>query len=123
MATLLVVDDEASVQGFLAEALRCAGHTVLTASCGRDALQVLRTVPVQLVVTDLYMPEENGFELLRLIRQEFPATRTIGLSGGFASEPLLKVAEIVGADEALSKPLGIAELLSAVNRVLALPPP
>jgi DNA-binding response OmpR family regulator len=36
---------------------------------------------------------------------------------------LLKVAEIVGADEALSKPLGIAELLSAVNRVLALPPP
>ncbi len=123
MAVLLVVDDDARVRHFLVEAVRLLGHTVHQANHAGEAMAILRQSRIDLVLTDLYMPERDGLELLIALKRDFPGTRVIALTGGLAGEALLKAAQMMGADATLSKPVTVTDLQAAVDRVLALPPP
>lgn len=76
MSTILVVDDSSLMRDPIAQTLRTAGFETLCAQNGREALDVLRILPVDLIVLDLFMPEMGGLDFLKTIRAN-PATAAI----------------------------------------------
>jgi CheY-like chemotaxis protein len=87
---VLIVDDEPLVLQASAAMVRSFGFTVRTAKDGFVALQMLRDVLPDIIISDLRMPNMSGFELLSIVRRRFPHIPTIGISGEFilASMPL-----------------------------------
>lgn len=80
-ATLLIVDDEPALREGLAVSLRALGYRVRLAGSGLEALAALQEEPVDLVISDHLMPGMTGLELLKLIRDRYPDTVRIMLSG------------------------------------------
>jgi CheY-like chemotaxis protein len=118
MASILVIDDNEPVRGFLRAVLEGQGHTVTEASQGRLAVQRLRQVPVDLVLTDIYMPDCDGLEVIMTLRREFPSIKIVAMSGGSGDRNLLVVARQLGAQEVLEKPINVADLLNIVAAAL-----
>ncbi len=116
---ILVVDDEPASQALMAKALQRAGHLVITAASGVDARQALRAARFDAVVTDIFMPDMDGLELIRYICATSPATPIIAISGGPAGSAhnFLPIAAALGADMVLSKPVSPAALRNAVDTV------
>jgi YesN/AraC family two-component response regulator len=87
---VLIVDDEPLVLQASAAMVRSFGFTVRTAKDGFVALQMLRDVLPDIIISDLRMPNMSGFELLSIVRRRFPHIPTIGIGGEFilASMPL-----------------------------------
>ena len=88
MAVILVADDEEAVRVFTITVLRKAGHDVLAASNGLEAVTLYRASPraVDLVITDIAMPVMDGPEAVRLIQAEWPEARIICISGNGGNE-------------------------------------
>jgi CheY-like chemotaxis protein len=121
MAKILVIDDEDDVRAVVRGVLESAGHDVRVASNGTRGLEALRMASVELVITDILMPEREGIETIRDIRQEFPAVRIIAMSGGgrrLKSTTHFLTASALGAHAVLSKPFGPEVLLNAVDAAL-----
>jgi CheY-like chemotaxis protein len=113
MIKVLVVDDDADFRGMLQTALQLAGYAVDVARNGQDALVVQRHSSADVLITDIFMPESDGFEAIAEFRKSFPATKIIAISGG---APLMKTnyldaAGLIGIDAALQKPFDVEELL------------
>jgi CheY-like chemotaxis protein len=119
MASILVIDDNDPVRGFLRAALESRGHSVAEAAQGRSAVQRLRESPVDLVLTDIYMPDCDGLEVIMTLRREFPEVRIVAMSGGSGDRNLLMVARQLGAQEVLEKPINVDDLLKTIAAVLA----
>jgi CheY-like chemotaxis protein len=96
------------------------GHDFIEAATGREALTVFRADPVDLVITDLYMPDMDGLEFTRRLVEEFVGAKVIAMSGGALQKPAdaLAVAAQLGAVATLAKPFSIAELRTVVRQVL-----
>jgi CheY-like chemotaxis protein len=116
--TILVVDDEPLIRAGLEEGLRLNGFQVLQAGDGDEALDVLASEPIGLVLTDLAMPRRDGIETIIEIRRRFPHVKVIALSGVFGGL-CLEMARQLGAAAALSKPVRIDTLCRTVDTVLA----
>jgi len=120
---ILTVDDDAIGLEMLNLALVEAGHDVVSASNGREALDVLRQAKCRLVITDWEMPEMNGLELCRAIRQEdFPGYIYSIILTSHGSEQTIEGLS-AGADDFLTKPFNPAELVARVvtaERILSL---
>ena len=119
---LLVIDDDNLVRAALTDMLQTAGFEVVTASNGRLGLELLDTTPVDAIITDILMPEQEGLETIREARQRFPDIRILAISGGGAGggeTQLLRFAESFGADQTLSKPFTGSQLEAAVRTLLA----
>jgi CheY-like chemotaxis protein len=115
--TILVVDDEPEVRGFLRKVLTGVSYHVLEAENGREAARQIESNEVDLVIMDLAMPEQEGIETIRALHQVRPRLKIIAISGRFAG-PLLHAAEIFGAQASLVKPIQPEDLLGAVARVM-----
>ena len=72
MKRILVADDEMSIRLLYSEELREEGYEVFTASNGREALEVVEKEPLDLIILDIKMPEMNGIEVLRRIKEQHP---------------------------------------------------
>jgi len=121
VANILVIDDEASTRRLVALALEKQGHTVAEAGDGAEALKILAAHKVDLVITDLLMPETDGIETIMELRRLYPATKIIAISGGGEYQSgagFLRAAESLGADSTLSKPFEFKQLLPAVQALL-----
>ncbi len=119
---LLVIDDDNLVRAALIDMLQTAGFEVVTASNGRLGLQLLDATPVDAIITDILMPEQEGLETIREARQRFPDIRILAISGGGtggAQTQLLRFAESFGADQTLPKPFTGSQLVAAVRALLA----
>lgn len=90
---ILVVDDHKPVSETIAMVLRSRGYSVCTADNGRDALQRLKDMPLQLVISDLNMPRMSGFELISAIRWRFPTMPVIAMSGTYTSDQIPKTVD------------------------------
>lgn len=112
MGTILVVDDEPDLRYILHRIFTRAGHDVTEAGNGAAALEAVRQVRPDLVVTDMMMPVMGGVELIRRLRAD-PATSAIPILSVSADWQLA-----VEADAALAKPYQRAELLDAADRLL-----
>jgi len=122
LAKLLVIDDDNLVRAALTDMLQTAGFEVVTASNGRLGLELLDTTPVDAIITDILMPEQEGLETIREARQRFPDIRILAISGGGAGggeTQLLRFAESFGADQTLPKPFTGSQLVAAVRALLA----
>lgn len=123
--TTLVVDDEETLRKLVSIVLERAGHRVLTASSGSEALRILKSEQVDLVISDIVMPETDGIELMREIRTKFPGMKIISMSGGgnyLTASLCLKLAGQMGASVILSKPFTPDQLLETVTHALTTPP-
>jgi len=116
-ATILVVDDDPEVRHVLRAILESAGYGVAEAGDGRQALSECRKSNIDLMITDLVMPDQEGIETIKLARRTYPQLRIIAISGAFGGE-YLRIAQLLGADAALPKPLRMDSLLGAVRRIL-----
>jgi CheY-like chemotaxis protein len=119
--TILIVEDDASVRRVVARIVHSAGHTAIQADNGLAALRALDSGPVDLVVTDVVMPDMEGLELVRQIRKRPHRPRIIVVSGGgrALAGSYLEMARDFGADGTLSKPLVMAELLALIDQLMA----
>ncbi len=117
-ATILVVDDMEGIRRLLRKVLTGAGYKVIEAADGKQALQQMRTSQVDLVLTDLVMPEMEGIEAIQTIHMQWPELKIIAISGEFGGQ-FLQVAEHLGANATLPKPIRPEVLLDVVRRVLS----
>jgi len=115
---VLVVDDNADTRLTLQLLLEAEGYRVETAANGRQALAVQRERPSQILITDLFMPEADGLEILQRWRVEYPEMPVIVISGGGSRQGMktdhLTVARELGA-RTLRKPFSGEELLEALR--------
>jgi CheY-like chemotaxis protein len=117
--TVLIVDDEPVICEVLSGLFQKHGCAVFTAPEGAAALRICRTYPVDLVISDLAMPDQDGFELVRQLRSEFPATKIMIMSGLSNPEGYLKASRHLGADAALTKPFTLPAIWSSAEALLA----
>ena len=114
---LLVVDDDADMRLTLKLALELAGYAVEVAANGREAVACQRESPCDVLITDIFMPDADGFEAIDAFRKQFPSTRIIVVSGGaqFTKRDYLPDAELIGADATLQKPFDVDVLLKTLQ--------
>lgn len=120
MAHILVIDDEELARFTVREILEGAGHTVSDACDGNLGLALLKSENIDLVVTDIIMPNKEGVETIMETRRDFPALPIIAISGGgrTRNRDFLKLAEQYGANHTLTKPFSENELLDLVRACL-----
>ncbi len=122
MATILIVDDSPTVRRVLGFTLRQNGHTVLSATNGQEALDLLLGTAVDLVIADVSMPEMDGIALLRRLRTD-ERTRDLPVvmltASGQSHDRIL--AEEAGANGFLTKPASSLELRTTVNQFTGQP--
>ncbi len=115
-ATILVVDDERGPRESLRMIL-APTHRVLLAPSGVEALDALRTTPVDLVTLDLNMPGMKGDYLMRMIRQEFPEIEIIVITGTGSVETAAEAVRY-GIADYLQKPFDVVQVTASVTRAL-----
>ncbi len=118
MARILIIDDEPVTRAMLEEMLKSAGHETVSAADGSEGLKQYHARPSDLVITDLFMPEKDGLEVIRELRMRFPGVAIIAMSGKPIGGKMLAVAQALGAVEVLQKPFTSVEVLSIVDKVL-----
>ena len=111
---ILVIEDNGELRNLVRLALEGAGHDVVTASHGQEALGYLNGHKVDVVLTDLFMPEMDGIEVIAALRRQFPGVRIVAMSGRPGVD-YLSVAKELGAARILRKPFVMDDLLSAVG--------
>ncbi len=115
---ILIVDDEVNIQHSLARRYKLRGYHVETANNGKEALGLLEKRPFQIVISDIKMPVMDGVELLKKIRDEYPMTRVIMMTGYVTLDNGLACLRH-GADTCIFKPLeDLGEMDSAVDAAL-----
>jgi two-component system response regulator HydG len=115
--TILVVDDEPSILDALQKVLAKENMAVRTASSGQQALEILRTVPVQVMITDLRMPGMTGEDLLKAVKALTPEVEVIMMTAYGTVENAVGAMKL-GAYDFISKPLKRAAIVAAVNKAL-----
>ena len=114
---ILIVDDSANTLEVLRRNLAAEGYQVFTAPGAAEAIEILGTTQLDLVITDLKMPKVSGLDLVRHIRENFKDTEVMMITGYPSVEGAVEAVK-TGAEEFLPKPFTDTELLSAVQRVL-----
>lgn len=118
--TILVIDDDTAVRQTVRAILERAGYLVREADDGEQGMKLYRDARADLVITDLFMPQQDGIETIQQLRAEFPGARILAVSGGAslgAEGPLID-ALMLGADETLAKPFSKDELLQRVRELI-----
>lgn len=118
---ILIVDDDAGGRMTLAANLELDGYEVVTAEGGAEAVRIVREQgPFALVITDFRMPEMDGLDTLRAIREVAPAVRIV-IATGFAEESRVDAAVTEGAFAVLTKPICMERALRVLSHALAGP--
>jgi CheY-like chemotaxis protein len=119
-AAVLIIDDDVSVRLLVRRTLERAGYEVRDAANGAAGIRSFRERPCDVVITDVFMPEQDGIETIQQLRDEFPAVRIIAMSGGSGMGPSgpLQDARLLGADATLPKPFSLDALTRTVARVV-----
>ncbi len=113
--TILVVDDEPVMRSLLNKILTRDGYMVLVAVGGHEALDILGRQRVDIVVSDLKMPEMDGLELLRMVKEKYPQIAIIMMTA-YGDTYTVKDALLLGADEYITKPFKSFEISLVVER-------
>lgn len=115
---ILVVEDDPLVKDVIEMTLRRAAYDVMAVSSGLDAKAILSDENFDVIVTDILLPDSDGFDVIELASRTNPEARVIAMSGGgehLRPAYLMKIGMAVGATTALVKPFTIGELLAAVR--------
>lgn len=121
MQKILVIDDNVVVRNTIVQMLETEGYQVVSAEDGRRGLNMFRTERPDLVITDIIMPEKEGIETIRDIREECANAKIIAISGGgrIGNADFLRIARQLGASDVIAKPLDPDHFISVVRERLA----
>ncbi len=117
---VLIIDDDEQIRVLLQQMMEWAGFDVLVAENGKVAMQMQSKQPVDLVITDLIMPEQEGLETISCLKKEHANIKIIAISGGgrIGPEAYLPAALELGADRVFSKPFDVQEIVASVKELL-----
>lgn len=116
-ASVLIVDDDEFVRCSLSLGLKAAGLRAEEATDGKQALRKLRVDRFDWLVTDVIMPENDGFQLLRVSRELYPELKIVAISGGglISAANYLRIARRLGASHVLQKPFLYTQLAMLIS--------
>jgi DNA-binding NtrC family response regulator len=123
MLKILVIDDSSTVLLSVRETLLAAGYGVSTCESARTGARMATRELFDLIVTDIYMPDGDGLEVIRELRRVHPNIPFIAMSGMTGQLNMLKVAKHLGASQTLQKPFSAEALLAAVEAAIGKSPP
>jgi CheY-like chemotaxis protein len=118
MKTILIAEDDRDFASVLKLTLEAQGYRIYLAANGRDAINVQRATPAEVLITDLIMPDSDGFETIDVFRKEFPATKLVVVSGTERLDAArhLQAAKLMGAHAVFRKPFDIQALLKTLRQ-------
>jgi CheY-like chemotaxis protein len=116
-ATIVVADDDDAVRFSIMKLLWAYGHLPVEAANGQQALDRIRQGGVDLLITDLVMPEMEGIQTIRELRLSHPQLPIVAMSGSLHGS-YLKTALLLGANRTIVKPIEPEELLATVGEIL-----
>ena len=125
MPRILVIDDEPLVLSTVVTMLNREGFSVEEASDGEAGIAMIHRNPPDVVITDIFMPNRDGIEIIRELKRSCPRTKIIAMTGGGQTRmmEITSAATFLGADHVLLKPFERESLLATVNAALGTPPP
>jgi len=125
MPRILVIDDEPLVRSTVVMILTRAGFSVEEASDGQAGIAMCHKNPPDVVITDIFMPNRDGIEVVMELKRSCPRTTIIAMTGGGqrCMMDIASPAKLLGADHILQKPFERESLLPAVNTALGTSPP
>ncbi|RKX22790.1 MAG: response regulator [Candidatus Zixiibacteriota bacterium] len=115
-SSILIVDDDVTTREMISKILSLNGYQVVLASDGFEVLSILKQNNINIVITDMKMPEMDGMELIGLIRKSYPDIKIIVMTA-FGDIYTIKDAMMKGADEYVSKPFNSCEINMVIERV------
>jgi CheY-like chemotaxis protein len=115
---IILCDDNRDQRTALRLALEQAKYSVREASNGREALELQRQRASPFLITDIFMPEADGFELVDAIKKEFPETKVVVISGSKKRMvDYLASARMMGVDATFQKPFKVEALLKTLEKL------
>ncbi len=114
---VFVVDDEEALRTVLSSELEGEGYEVASAADGQEAIEILTNRVFDLILLDIKMPNVDGFEVLKFVKDRQPKTKVVMLTG-FADLKNAIESKKLGAEDFVSKPYDLVDLLTTVERVL-----
>ncbi len=117
---ILIADDDPAIRNLLTLELRDEGYEVISAENGEQALTILGENQVDLIILDIMMPEKDGWEVCKAIRDREYGTRQkiVMLTGRDTARDRMVGTGLLGADEYVTKPFGTEELIEIIEKVL-----
>lgn len=121
MNSVLVIDDDPVFCTVVESILESDGYAVTTVGDAQTGISRFGELDPDLVIVDILMPGKEGMATILELREASPEARILAITGGgnFATADVLRIAELLGADNSLKKPFEPAALLSTVKRCLA----
>lgn len=119
---ILVIDDDACIRDMLVAVLHRLGYSSRTAGDGRAAQEQLTRHRFRLIVTDIFMPNMDGYEVMMCVRAICPKVPILAMTGGGISggpENTLVPAKQLGCQRTLAKPFNVADFVAALQELLA----
>ncbi|HVJ53071.1 MAG TPA: response regulator [Aliidongia sp.] len=117
MTRILLVEDDGVIRAMSSHLLRNAGYSVTEGKSGLEALRLLSAAKFDVLITDLFMPDMDGMELIQSVRAAGSSIRIIAISGstGLLGDDLPELARSIGVDLVMRKPVAPAALLTAIG--------
>jgi len=117
---ILIIDDDRALLKLMSDALARAGFTTFTAKDGGEGARVFRNQDMDLVITDILMPNTEGIETIMTLKRKLRPPRIIAISGGgrAPAAQLLEWARMLGADDVLIKPFMLSALVAMARSML-----
>lgn len=117
LCDILIVDDDATLRSALSQYLERFGYVVRCAKNGRVAVEMLGRLEVKMVITDLFMPEYDGLELVFHLRKKLPKMEVLVITGDGLSDPevFMKAVRQLGVRHVILKPFSLTEVLDVVK--------
>ncbi len=120
MKCILIIDDDAKMRDALKQYFDEGGYRVIEASNGKNALTLLQNDRPDLVITDIFMAEMDGVEVIMNIREKYPDIRIIAMSGGstISAPDCLDAASDLGAADIFHKPFALKDMMRSVKALI-----
>lgn len=121
MIRIMVVDDDEAFRQTVCELLAEGDFEILSAESGTQLFTVLKKQSVDIVLTDIVMPDEDGLEIVRKIKKMNPAPKIVAMSGGgrIAATDYLEIARLMGVSATIQKPFKQQELVGLLQQVFS----
>ncbi len=125
MVNILIIEDDKTMQFMLEEKLKLEGFNPIIAVNGFQGIDFFESGNIDLVITDIFMPQKDGIETILELKKRYPDVKIIAITGAYSkgsdiSQNYLEMAAYFGAQKTLVKPFELKELVSAVNEVLSI---
>jgi CheY-like chemotaxis protein len=120
--SVLVVDDDDALRGIVSTLLKTEGYSPVGVTNGQEGLEALKRQPVDVILTDILMPQKDGLEFIEEVRERLPFVPIVAFSGGghwLKQEYCMKAAKSLGANVVIRKPFDRQALLDAIDEAIS----